>query len=216
MDEREMKLAVSAVTKSFPDFAFSTFDFIQKFREQYPRLWKDLDDLYGAGGKGAGSHYTAFSRMAQELSALSRKGDLGRLDYRPAPDIWGNRVIRFWSLSNSDTKSRAEETETVDPEFREGSWRLRVHLQRERGRGLSKKKKAEFVREHGKLFCERCNLDPGQEYGLPIGAAVIEVHHDRVEVGKMAENHITRLGDLKCLCANCHRIVHAEINEGAK
>ena len=41
--------------------------------------------------------------------------------------------------------------------------------------------------------------------------AIYEMRTYTLQVGKMAEGHVTRLADLQCLCANCHRIVHREM-----
>jgi len=98
-----------------------------------------------------------------------------------------------------------------DRQWVEGDARLVTHLQRERGQGLSAAKRAQFVALHGKLFCERCDLDPVAHFGSEAGAACIEVHHHKVAVADMAAGHRTELDDLQCLCANCHRVVHREL-----
>ncbi|MDF0695626.1 hypothetical protein PYR71_03690 [Rhizobium sp. MC63] len=109
-----------------------------------------------------------------------------------------------------------EETSSPRSEFDdERSWAegslVRVqHLRRERAPGLARMKKRRFIEKHGHLFCERCGLIPSKSLG-PYGDACIEVHHDTVAVAKMEGNTRTRLVDLKCLCANCHRIVHREV-----
>jgi 5-methylcytosine-specific restriction protein A len=36
------------------------------------------------------------------------------------------------------------------------------------------------------------------------------VHHRTTAVAKMNGTTRTRLSDLQCLCANCHRLVHRE------
>ena len=90
----------------------------------------------------------------------------------------------------------------------EGSPRLVSHLRRERGRGLSSAKKANFIRQHGRLFCERCKMEPLQVFGDQDGDACIEVHHHSTAVAEMDERHETHLDDLQCLCANCHRYTH--------
>lgn len=99
----------------------------------------------------------------------------------------------------------------ADEEYQEGSLKLKRHLQRERFPGLADRKKEDFRARHGKLYCERCELDPVRTYGAEYGAAVIEVHHAARMVGEMDENHRTKLDDLQCLCANCHRLTHAEL-----
>ncbi|WP_298163278.1 hypothetical protein [Brevundimonas sp.] len=98
-----------------------------------------------------------------------------------------------------------------DRERCEGEPKRVTHLRRERAAGLAKAKKSAFVREHGRLFCERCELDPIERFGGEVGEACIEVHHRRTFVSGMLNGHLTVLEDLQCLCANCHRIVHAEL-----
>ena len=91
----------------------------------------------------------------------------------------------------------------------EGSPGRSQHLRRERAPRLAQTKKRHFTKLHGHLFCERCGIVPSQSLG-PLGDACIEVHHHTVAVGRMDGTTRTRLSDLKCLCANCHRIVHRE------
>lgn len=102
----------------------------------------------------------------------------------------------------------AEKLSAVDKVWTEGNVRLLTHLRRERGHGLSTAKKAEFIRKHGRLFCERCKMDPVVVFGDQDGEACIEVHHHRTSVADMGNRHETRLEDLQCLCADCHRYVH--------
>jgi 5-methylcytosine-specific restriction protein A len=102
-----------------------------------------------------------------------------------------------------------------DREWAEGQPRLVFHLRRERAPGLSRAKKAEFRRVHRRLFCERCSMDPVETYGGEHGEACIEVHHHDVQIAEMALGHQTRLEDLQCLCASCHRVVHRLLKENA-
>ena len=97
--------------------------------------------------------------------------------------------------------------------FGEGDKKRISHLKRERQSGLANAKKQAFIDIHGRLFCERCLVDPIDAYGK-LGNACIEVHHI---VPLSDENRIpeTKLDDLQCLCANCHRVVHREMKESA-
>ncbi len=97
-----------------------------------------------------------------------------------------------------------------DREWIEGRPRLVVHLRRERASGLAQAKKAEFKREHGRLLCELCGLDPTKVYEPDVGEACIEVHH-KLPVANVTPGHSTRLQDLMCLCANCHRVIHRKL-----
>lgn len=101
--------------------------------------------------------------------------------------------------------------EQGDVDAIEGSLKLVAHFKRERASGLSKKKKAAFVAEHGHLFCERCGLVPRETYDAHIADACIEVHHATTQVKDMSDGHLTNLNDLQCLCANCHRVTHREL-----
>lgn len=96
----------------------------------------------------------------------------------------------------------------------EGNPKIVSHLKRERQAGLAKQKKADFISQHGRLFCEACKLDPVERYGAEAGAACIEVHHHRVHVANMAPGHSTVLDDLQCLCASCHRVLHRKLALG--
>lgn len=94
----------------------------------------------------------------------------------------------------------------------EGRQKLVVHFRKERAPGLARAKKSDFQKRNGKLFCELCLLDPMQVYGEH-GAACIEVHHHETSLAEMQEGHITTLDQLKCLCANCHRIEHRKLRQ---
>jgi 5-methylcytosine-specific restriction protein A len=98
-----------------------------------------------------------------------------------------------------------------DREWAEGQPKLVSHLKKERASGLAQAKKENFIRLHGRLMCERCGMDPIAVYVGQHGLACIEVHHKAVHVEDMTETHRTKLEDLQCLCANCHRVVHAEM-----
>jgi hypothetical protein len=100
----------------------------------------------------------------------------------------------------------------VDPDLAaaEGQPKLVAHLRRERKPALAAAKRRAMIDQLGYLRCERCGLVPSEALG-PHGDAVIEVHHAGTQVADMAAGHVTRLADLMCLCANCHRIVHREL-----
>jgi predicted HNH restriction endonuclease len=102
--------------------------------------------------------------------------------------------------------------EPIDPDLAaaEGQPKLVAHIKRERKPALAAAKRRAMIAEHGLLKCERCNLIPSTELG-PYGDSVIEVHHAVTKVSEMLAGHITRLADLMCPCANCHRIVHREL-----
>lgn len=124
------------------------------------------------------------------------------------------RLIRdagFDIVAKNAVATRSEALAAPEQEWTEGSYRLVPHWKRERAAGLSKAKKAQYRRLHGKLTCEHCGFDPVQVFGSEIGEACIEVHHAKVQVSEMQPGHTTSLDDLQCLCANCHRFIHRQL-----
>jgi 5-methylcytosine-specific restriction protein A len=129
------------------------------------------------------------------------------------------RILRdagFQIVEKGTEPEKDAEIVPPDQEWSEGNKKLRTHLRSERSASLSKAKKAEFRRIHGRLYCERCGLDPVKEYETDLAESCIEVHHAKVAVAKMKTGHKTRLEDLECLCANCHRLAHRELRVLAK
>lgn len=102
----------------------------------------------------------------------------------------------------------ADEHSLDDREWVEGDKRRAEHLRRERCPSLAKAKKADQRAKYGKLFCERCLMEPLEIYGELDGEACIEVHHETTPVAEMRPGHRTKLEDVRCLCANCHRFAH--------
>ncbi|MGW3586950.1 HNH endonuclease [Streptomyces fungicidicus] len=87
----------------------------------------------------------------------------------------------------------------------EGRLLVRRTLARERDPKL-RMRKIEHVRRQGlPLRCEICAFDFAHTYG-ELGDGYIEVHHvTPLHASGVRE---TRLDDLACLCANCHRMCH--------
>lgn len=106
----------------------------------------------------------------------------------------------------SPIQSDSEEAELIDEEFSEGRVLTRTHKLRERNQSLTNKKKAQVLKEAGKLECEACAFDFHQVYG-EIGKGFAECHHNK-PVSELKPGEKTRLSDLAILCANCHRMIH--------
>ncbi|SHM44947.1 hypothetical protein SAMN05518668_109179 [Sphingobium sp. YR657] len=119
----------------------------------------------------------------------------------------GYLIVPKGDVLQSDAGLISEE----DRSWAEGSPRLVTHLRRERGAGLAAAKRDQFRAKYGRLRCERCRMDPVEIYGAEFGEACIEVHHSDTHVADMKDGHLTRLEELQCLCANCHRVVHREL-----
>ncbi len=93
-------------------------------------------------------------------------------------------------------------------EAREGQLLTRVHRVRERNAAIVKRKKKSYLQKHGHLNCEACGFDFQKVYG-DRGEGFIECHHTK-PVSELVAGENTKLADLVLLCANCHRMVHAE------
>ena len=100
-----------------------------------------------------------------------------------------------------------------DPEesaWIEGDRRRVSHLTIERSASAVRNKKRALRHEHGQLICEQCGFVPANNYGLDVADACIEVHHT-MPLADLDSCVSTRLRDLICVCANCHRVLHAKL-----
>lgn len=155
----------------------------------------------------------------EAVFALAATEALG-FPVRPENFTAGDGTLSFRMLRDAGyaivPKSEEVPAATLNDEDRswsEGRQRLVTHLRRERGTGLAAAKRDQFRAEHGRLFCERCEMDPVASFGSVAGEACIEVHHHDTQLAEMDEGHETRLEDLMCLCANCHRVTHRELKD---
>ena len=117
----------------------------------------------------------------------------------------------FEVVSNGESASTNNTLLTADDRlWCEGGQKRVAHLERERRPEVARAKKREFISIHGKLLCERCGLDPAKIYESRFGEACIEVHH-KIPLSEMPKGYKTRLQDLMCVCANCHRFIHRQL-----
>lgn len=91
-------------------------------------------------------------------------------------------------------------------EFPEGRELYRTHKTRERDSRVVQLKKTRVLGEQGRLACEVCGFDFQSVYGVH-GAGFIECHHS-IPVSEYVDGQSTKLGDLRLVCANCHRVLH--------
>lgn len=110
-----------------------------------------------------------------------------------------------WRLRGSAANGTADVIDGAEPfvEAAEGRAKLRLHVLRERSSRLIAAFKATLIDPR----CEACGLNFNERYGL-IGRSYIEAHH-KVPVASLVEGAKTNVKDLAALCANCHRVIHA-------
>jgi len=116
-------------------------------------------------------------------------------------------AIRLAVDQNAADQGLAGGDEPGIQEAEEGRVLTRLHRQRERSRRLVEARKAQALKQLGRLFCEACGFDFAATYGA-VGDGLIECHHTK-PVHTLTEGAKTRLDDLALLCANCHRVIHA-------
>ncbi len=76
MPEEELQ----STLKSIGSQSFSTYDFILSLQKLHSKTWNILVQEYGDGGAGAGSPYSAYSRVAHALNKLSNSEGIAKLD----------------------------------------------------------------------------------------------------------------------------------------
>lgn len=111
--------------------------------------------------------------------------------------------VEFPAASVESTTSISNKT------YEEGKLVLKQHLQRERNSQVIKDAKRNFLQENGCLFCEICEFDFEQFYGI-LGRNIIEGHHIK-PVAEMVDGDETKIEDIMMVCANCHRVIHKNI-----
>ncbi|ATG46313.1 hypothetical protein CEW89_01255 [Celeribacter ethanolicus] len=106
-----------------------------------------------------------------------------------------------------DTMSAVDQQDEAS--FPEGHLVERLHKARERNRHVVEKAKMAFIQNHGRLYCEACNLDPEQYFGLQeMRNRIIEAHHN-VPLSDDKHEGTTKVSDLRMLCPTCHRAIHS-------
>jgi 5-methylcytosine-specific restriction protein A len=105
---------------------------------------------------------------------------------------------------------QASSPELIDPDLdeasaREGGLLERMHLRRERDKGIRNKAVRAFKRKGQRVACEVCGFDFAAVYGVR-GEDYIECHH-KVPLSASGAT-TTRVADFALLCSNCHRMIH--------
>lgn len=111
---------------------------------------------------------------------------------------------QFWDLESEGAIIIEDENEKSN--FPEGGIVERMHLHRERNQKVINLAKEKFRSKFGRLFCQVCDFDFSDKYGI-LGEDFIEGHHT-VAVSMMNPNHQTKPEDIALVCANCHRMLH--------
>ena len=145
--------------------------------------------------------------VGRSSKSNSRGNPTKRIRFAFTGNALEDRIAQFANRGEADDLP-------VSPEDRvwiEGSPRRTTHLRRERNSRAVREKKEAFRIEHGRLKCEECGVVPEDVYES-YGDACIEVHHKQ-PLSDLPSASETRLEDLMCVCANCHRILHQKLRD---
>ena len=158
-----------------------------------------------------------FRAAATAVFGLAASDALG-VEIKPADFSAGEgtpcfRAIRAAGLAIEPIARSGAALSDEDANWAEGDARRASHIRLERDPRAVQRKKAQFKDLHGRLQCERCRLVPTEIYGEADGDACIEVHH-KTPLAKLRGRRATRLDDLQCVCANCHRVLHRMMRAG--
>lgn len=146
--------------------------------------------------------------LAQGKKGLSR-GASGEASVweRFASDLPGLRSAAqlIKSAISVSLPELAEDT-IEDMEGPEGSVAVRLHKKRERNAKLIRAKRAQVLKQKGKLACEVCSFNFAKTFGAH-GDGFIEVHHTN-PLALSEPDRKTKLSELALVCSNCHRMLH--------
>jgi len=167
---------------------------INAIRAKDPRLAAAVEEHAAEIAKVTNSK--ALRRTADALIAI--KAELF------GPTNAGSALV----LMDADAKPPVEAEEVITG--REGRILTRLHVYKERDRGLVKRAKDHYRRisPDGKLACEACGMVAVDLYGAD-GERCIEAHH-KVPIEELQPDSETRHSDLAMVCASCHRIIHSK------
>lgn len=200
------EIQLLGLISTFNNTEFSTHDFVLAVQKAFPGDWNKLKEEYGIGGKGAGTKYSAYSRISQYLNGLANQGKLFKCgEYRKSPEGWGNRWIRYWCAVEK-AQERIFPDEICDPEAVLEGAKTTVTVNRyER----DKDARSRCIKKYG-VVCVACGFDFEKTYGEH-GVGFIHIHHIKPlgEIGK--EYSLDPIRDLVPLCPNCHAMVHRQI-----
>ncbi|MBY5672289.1 hypothetical protein HFO32_23145 [Rhizobium leguminosarum] len=196
---------ITSVMSAVDPRPFHTGHFIDSLGTIRPDLWSALIARYGAGGQGAGTHYSAFSAVAHALHRAAIRGVLDKLEeYVPAPpDLnWGSPVIRYWTGSGGFSDQPYPDEPAPEATYSEGAV-IEVKVNRyERSRGA----RAACISHYGTV-CQGCSMDFGSRYGER-GRDFMHVHHLLPLKQIKKAYKVDPIAHLRPVCPNCHAMIH--------
>ncbi len=152
-----------------------------------------------------GSGMSSYSRLDKEVfeEFVNDREKLKRI----AAEI--KRVVTDEQLRGKVFQIEDDDSYELDS-VREGQVIYKLHKVRERNQEIVQTKKKLVLKSCKRLKCELCGFDFAEAYG-DLGKGFIECHH-LIPLSNYSEDNITKVEDLALLCANCHRMIHRDLN----
>ncbi len=217
----ELILALDFYLKHSPHLPDKASDEIEQLSKQINELDKKIGLSGGDTFRNINGVYMKLMNFRRLDPAYTEDGKVGlRRGSKEEEIVWNEfsgDPQRLDEITHAIRDSISFAPEEVldnlydDPDFteaEEGRLLTRVHRRRERKRKLVQQKKKSFTKKYGRVFCEACGFDFEQTYGQR-GSGFIECHHTK-PIHTLRPGEKTKLDDLKLLCSNCHRMVHAK------
>jgi predicted HNH restriction endonuclease len=110
------------------------------------------------------------------------------------------QTIRYTLADTREGETIADLTGDSIEEAEEGRLITAMHRRYERNSALVQAKKKKTLAVLGRLACEACGFDFHERYG----------DHGTKPVHALKPGDKTKARDLRLLCSNCHRMVHAK------
>ncbi len=158
--------------------------------------------------------HPALSQAIAKHGALVMAG-VNTTEIRKAADRVVDLQAGIFGMTNAGSAVVLEQVAALPPTDvemdyvgKEGSLLTRLHVYRERDRGLMLRAKKHYKsKSGGTLLCEVCDLNPVKFYG-ETGERCIEAHH-KVPIAQLQPDSVTRIQDMAMVCASCHRVIHS-------
>ena len=122
-------------------------------------------------------------------------------EIKTIPKEWINSGLL--ELAVPDRKGNAV---NLAPHQYEGEKNYSIHLLIERSKKLRGQKIEVFIQEHGRVFCQLCEVNLKEKYPW-VAMDYIEVHHI-VPLSELSGPTCNSLDDLVLVCPNCHTAIH--------
>ena len=193
-------LASTLLTAAFP----------KRFVDFRQTRWKEFADelsyrLFETESPSYGEMIVAAGTFAQKICGT----ETFQQSWPAGEPLWTIAGI-CWHAHSESGADRPKDAPLFpyEEDFDEGALVLRKHLIQERNTSLIQQAKDMWREADPQLRCDVCQFSFAERYG-ELGEGYIEAHHTK-PISTLKDGSRTRISDLAKVCANCHRMIHAD------